>query len=52
VLAEGRVVADGCATDVLCDSPAFAPQVAKVLSPARLLRLDQVRRAVAPAGAP
>ena len=44
VLAEGRVVADGPATDILCDSPAFAPQVAKVLAPARLLRLDQVRR--------
>ncbi|SDP15123.1 energy-coupling factor transport system ATP-binding protein [Pedococcus dokdonensis] len=42
VLAEGRVVADGPATDVLCDSPAFAPQVAKVLAPARVVRLDQV----------
>jgi energy-coupling factor transporter ATP-binding protein EcfA2 len=45
VLAEGQVVADGPATDILCDSPAFAPQVAKVLAPARLLRLDQVRAA-------
>jgi energy-coupling factor transport system ATP-binding protein len=52
VLAEGTVVADGPATDVLCDSPAFAPQVAKVLAPLRLLRLDQVRGAVATAGAP
>lgn len=47
VMSEGRVVADGPAVDILCDSPAFAPQVAKVLAPARLLRLDQVRAAVA-----
>lgn len=52
VLAEGTVVADGPATDVLCDSPAFAPQVAKVLAPARVLRLDQVRTALTTAGAP
>ena len=45
VLAGGRVVADGPATDVLCDSPAFAPQVAKVLAPTRLLTMDDVRRA-------
>jgi energy-coupling factor transporter ATP-binding protein EcfA2 len=47
VMSEGRIVADGPATDILCDSPAFAPQVAKVLAPARLLRLDQVQSAVA-----
>ena len=46
VLAQGRVVADGPAADVLCDSPAFAPQVAKVLAPTRLLTVDAVRRAV------
>ena len=51
VLAQGRVVADGPAVDVLCDSPAFAPQLAKVLAPARLLRLEQVQElAAAPAG--
>ena len=44
VLAEGRVVADGPAPQVLCDSPAFAPQVAKVLAPTRLLTVDDVRR--------
>ena len=49
VMSQGRIVADGPATDVLCDSPAFAPQVAKVLAPARLLRLDQVQSAVAAA---
>jgi energy-coupling factor transport system ATP-binding protein len=52
VLAEGTVVADGPATDILCDSPAFAPQVAKVLAPARLLRLDQVLTATTTLGAP
>ncbi len=46
VLAQGRVVADGPATDVLCDSPAFAPQVAKILAPHRLVTVDQVRRAL------
>ena len=50
VMSEGRIVADGPATDILCDSPAFAPQIAKVLAPARLLRLDQVQ-AVLAAGA-
>ncbi len=34
VLAEGEVVADGPAVTVLLDSPAFAPQVAKVVRPA------------------
>jgi energy-coupling factor transport system ATP-binding protein len=46
VMAGGRVVADGTARDVLCDSPAFAPQVAKVLAPHRLLTVDEVRRAL------
>ncbi|GAA4732753.1 ABC transporter ATP-binding protein [Pedococcus ginsenosidimutans] len=47
VMAGGAVVADGRARDVLCDSPAFAPQVAKVLSPQRLLTVAEVRRAFA-----
>ena len=42
VLAEGEVVADGPAGDVLAGSPAFAPQVAKVLHPVRLLTVDEV----------
>ena len=33
-LADGDLVADGAAGDVLAASPAFAPQVAKVLAPA------------------
>jgi energy-coupling factor transport system ATP-binding protein len=46
VLAEGRVVADGATAEVLCDSPAFAPQVAKVVAPHRLLTVEQVRHAM------
>ena len=39
VMADGEVVADGPATAVLGDSPAFAPQVAKVLAPVPVLTL-------------
>lgn len=42
VLAEGDVVADGPAATVLSGSPAFAPQVAKILSPAPYLTVAQV----------
>jgi energy-coupling factor transport system ATP-binding protein len=45
VMADGQVVADGPAAGVLCGSPAFAPQVAKVLAPAPWLTVDQVRAA-------
>ena len=41
VLAQGRVVADGPARDVLADSPEFAPQVAKVLAPSRVLTVAE-----------
>ena len=43
VLAEGEVVADGSARDVVCQSPVFAPQVAKVLAPDPWLTVDEVR---------
>ena len=33
MLAEGRVVADGTASDILGDSPVFAPQTARVFGP-------------------
>jgi len=33
VLADGEIVADGSAPDVVVSSPAFAPQVAKVMAP-------------------
>ena len=46
VLAEGEVVTDGAAPDVLAASPAFAPQVAKVVAPHPWLTVDQVLAAV------
>ncbi|HET8616130.1 MAG TPA: ATP-binding cassette domain-containing protein [Actinomycetales bacterium] len=50
VMADGEVVADGPTTSVVVGSPAFAPQVAKVLSPEHWLTVDEVRTAlVAPA---
>ena len=42
VLADGEVVADGSAAAVLAASPAFAPQVAKILHPLHFLTVDQV----------
>jgi energy-coupling factor transport system ATP-binding protein len=42
ILAEGEVVADGPASRILGDSPAFAPQVAKVMHPVPLLRVSDV----------
>ncbi|EST37215.1 hypothetical protein N566_14270, partial [Streptomycetaceae bacterium MP113-05] len=46
ILADGDVVADGPAADVVTASPAFAPQLAKVLAPQRWLTLPQVRSAL------
>ncbi len=46
VLAEGEVVGDGPARDVVCHSPVFAPQVAKVLNPDPWLTVDEVRTAL------
>ena len=43
-LAEGEKVADGPTIDVLLASPAFAPQVAKVMSPRRWLTVNDVLR--------
>lgn len=42
VLADGEVVADGSAPAVLAGSPAFAPQIAKILHPLHLLTVDEV----------
>ncbi|MDG4833968.1 ATP-binding cassette domain-containing protein [Solwaraspora sp. WMMD1047] len=47
VMAEGEIVADGPATEVLIASPAFAPQVAKILAPLPWLTVDQVAAALA-----
>ena len=46
VMASGEVVADGPTTEVVTSSPAFAPQVAKVLSPGPWLTVDDVRAAL------
>jgi len=46
VLAEGEVVADGPADEVITASPAFAPQVAKVLSPLPFRTVPQVAAAL------
>ena len=46
VLADGEVVADGPAREVVCHSPVFAPQVAKVLAPEPWLTVDEVRLAL------
>lgn len=45
VMAEGEIVADGPTAEVVVASPAFAPQVAKVLAPLRFLTVGQVRDA-------
>jgi energy-coupling factor transport system ATP-binding protein len=47
VLADGEVVADGPVTDVVVSSPAFAPQVAKILSPQPWLTPTDVAVALA-----
>ena len=46
VLAEGEIVADGPTADVIVASPAFAPQVAKILAPLPYLTVAQVAGAV------
>jgi energy-coupling factor transporter ATP-binding protein EcfA2 len=47
VLADGQVVADGDARDVVVASPAFAPQVAKVMAPQPWLTARDVATALA-----
>lgn len=46
VLADGHIVADGSAIDTLTASPGFAPQVARILRPVRMLTVDAVRDAL------
>lgn len=46
VMAEGEIVADGPTAEVVAASPAFAPQVAKILAPAEWLTVDDVREAL------
>ena len=47
VMGAGEVVADGPAPEVMVASPAFAPQVAKILAPLAFLTMDQVTDALA-----
>jgi energy-coupling factor transport system ATP-binding protein len=46
VMAEGEVVADGPAAEIVCSSAAFAPQVAKILYPAEWLTVAEVADAL------
>ncbi|MFG2231090.1 ABC transporter ATP-binding protein [Streptomyces sp. NPDC048723] len=52
ILAGGEVVADGPTAEVVVSSPAFAPQVAKVLAPDPWLTVRQVAEALDAAEAP
>ncbi|WP_405741648.1 ATP-binding cassette domain-containing protein [Streptomyces sp. NBC_01525] len=46
ILAGGEIVADGPTEEVVVSSPAFAPQVAKILAPLPWLTVPQVARAL------
>ena len=46
ILADGDLVADGPTLDVLLASPAFAPQVTKVMSPRKWLTVSDVLKAI------
>ncbi|MFE2553377.1 ABC transporter ATP-binding protein [Streptomyces sp. NPDC059355] len=46
ILAGGEIVADGPTAEVVVSSPAFAPQVAKILAPAHWLTVTQVAEAL------
>jgi energy-coupling factor transport system ATP-binding protein len=52
VIADGELVADGPTADVVVSSPAFAPQVAKVLAPQRWLTPTEVALALTDAQVP
>jgi energy-coupling factor transport system ATP-binding protein len=47
VLADGEIVSDGPTESVVTASPAFAPQVSKVLAPEHWLTVSQVEKALA-----
>jgi energy-coupling factor transport system ATP-binding protein len=46
VLADGSVITDGPARDVVCHSPTFAPQVARILAPEEWLSVEEVAAAL------
>ena len=47
VIADGALVADGLTAEVVASSPAFAPQVSKILAPQPWLTVAQVADAIA-----
>jgi energy-coupling factor transport system ATP-binding protein len=47
VMAEGEIITDGPAAQVLTATPLFAPQVAKVMAPLPFLTVSQVKEAIA-----
>ncbi|MFI1950812.1 ABC transporter ATP-binding protein [Streptomyces xinghaiensis] len=47
ILADGEVVADGPTAEVVTASPAFSPQVSKILAPQPWLTVSQVRNTLA-----
>ncbi|MFJ8041284.1 ABC transporter ATP-binding protein [Kitasatospora sp. NPDC096147] len=51
ILADGEIVADGPSAEVVVSSPAFAPQVAKILAPLPWLTVPQVTTALAESAA-
>ncbi|MEU8778593.1 ATP-binding cassette domain-containing protein [Streptomyces sp. NPDC048606] len=52
ILAGGEIVADGPTAEVVVSSPAFAPQVAKILAPGHWLTVSGVAAALAAVEAP
>jgi energy-coupling factor transport system ATP-binding protein len=48
VMGDGDIVADGPTAEIVVASPAFAPQVAKILAPLPYLTVDQVAAALEP----
>ena len=52
ILAEGEIVADGPTPEIVVSSPAFAPQIAKILNPEPWLTVRQVTEALAAGGTP
>ena len=48
-MADGEVVADGPTSEVVLASPAFAPQVAKIVAPQQFMTVRQVRDELAAA---
>ncbi|MDT7844690.1 ABC transporter ATP-binding protein [Streptomyces justiciae] len=52
LLADGEIIADGPAADVVVASPSFAPQVSKILAPQKWLTVAQVKDALGSSGRP